>query len=125
MAPRIERLFDHTVRVWRPVKVKDGLGVEQRNYEPVGTAGAFLNRSVKPVAPIGGGLAPVGRLRMYCIPNVNIQLRDVIELIDGSDARPTSQLTWEVDEPPVHPKNHHTQVDMVEWHGILPPLEES
>lgn len=121
MAPRIERLFDHEIRIWRPSVTKDSLGVEKRTYTPQASLlGAFLNRSVDPVAPVAAGLAPVGRLRLYCKPTVDIQVRDVVELVSGSDATPTSQLTWEVDQPPVHPKSHHTQVDAVEWHGTLP-----
>lgn len=124
MAPRIERLFDHELRIWRPVVTKDSLGVEKRTYtiQP-GVHGAFLNRSVDPVAPVAAGLAPVGRLRLYCKVDVDVQTRDVLELVSGHDATPTSQLTWEVDQPPVHPKSHHTQVDAVEWHGTLPEGE--
>lgn len=124
MAPRISRLFDHEIRIWRPVVIKDTMGVEKRTYEQrPGLLGAFLNRSVDPVAPVAAGLAPVGRLRLYCNPTVDIQVRDVVQLVSGSDATPQSQLTWEVDQPPVHPKGHHTQVDAVEWHGILPEAQ--
>lgn len=115
MAPSISRLFDHTVRVWRPSRASDGLGVESRNYVLRSTLGAAVNRSTAPEGLVAGGLAPTGRRRMYFLPTVDIQPRDVLEIVSG----PEAPGTWEVDEPPTRPRNHHTQVDSIDWHGTL------
>lgn len=116
MAPRIDRLFDHTVQVWRPSVAKDNLGAERRSYALVDTYGAAVNRSVDPLASAGPGLAPTGRVRMYLRPDVDVQARDVMLITDG----PNVGQKWEVDQPPVRPRMHHTQVDAATWNGILP-----
>lgn len=122
MAPRIDRLFDHTVRVWRPVRVKDNLGAQQTTYQNVATIGVAVNRSAAPMGGTsGGGLAPVGRIRMYARPDADVQPRDILEFLTGG----SSVGTWEIDEPPSRPKNHHTQLDCAKWNGILIPAGES
>lgn len=124
--PTIDHLFDHSIRIWRPTVSKDGVGAESRSYTLQVQTPCTLNRSVAPVAPVtAGGLAPVGRRRFYVRTTVSVRVRDIIELVSGPDAHADGQLTWEVDEPPVVPKGHHKQLDCVEWHGVLPEVEES
>ncbi len=122
--PRIDRLLDQTVRVWRaPTGEQSNLGVEQRNYELVATYAAKVNRSAGPTGNIGGGgLGNVGRLRLYMRPDVDVRVRDVLEIIGVTD---NDHETYEVDEPPVRPMQHHTQLDCTLWSGILPEVEAS
>lgn len=116
--PTIDRLFDHQVRVWRPSVTRDEHGAEERSYtpalEPVGCA---LKRAASPLSDVGPGLAPSGRRRFYLRPDADVQPRDVLELTAGPDA--AGHTTWEVDEPPVRPSGHHTQVDTIAWTGEL------
>lgn len=122
--PAIDRLFDHTCRIWRSTSTKDDLGAESRTYAPIAEAQCALKRPTAPLADLGAGLAPTGRRRFYMRPDQDIQLRDVVEILSGPDAG-GAQRTWEVDEPPTIPRGHHTQVDAFAWQGILPPIEES
>lgn len=119
--PRIDGMLDSSIRVWRPTESKGRVGQVDRSYTVFITTQAFINRSVAPVAPVGGGLAPTGRRRLYIRPNLNVQKRDVIEIIGG----PEIATTWEVDEVPSQLKGHHAQLDCIAWHGILPEVTES
>lgn len=120
--PKIDRLFDSTVRVWRPTADSNNrLGVEERNYTAIASLGAAFNRSTAPVGDIGPGVAPIGSRRFYLRPDANVQARDVLEIIAG----PETGTTWEVDEPPTRPRSHHTQVDSIVWNGILPAIAAS
>lgn len=121
--PRIDRLFDHVVRIWRPATAPSSrLGVETRNYAIVGQAGAALNRNVSPEGDVGPGMMPIGRRRLYMRPDANVKARDVVEIIEGPEAAGVDGKTWEVDQPPTRPRGHHTQVDAVAWNGVLPPI---
>lgn len=119
MAPSVERMFDHTIRVWGARTSRDDLGAEQREYRVLGVYGAKVNRSTAPVADVGAGLAPTGRLRLYTLIDVDILPRDVIELVSGPDA----PGNWEVDQPVTRPRAHHAQVDCIAWHGVLPETD--
>ena len=120
--PKIDRLFDSTVRVWRPTADSNNrLGVEERTYTPIASLGAAFNRSTAPVGDVGPGVMPIGSRRFYLRPDANVQARDVLEIIAG----PETGTTWEVDEPPTIPRSHHTQVDSIVWNGILPAVSAS
>lgn len=121
MRPSISGWFDSTIRIWRPVEVKDTVGVEEREYALHTTVRAAINRSRAPQADSGPGLAATGSVRWYGLASIDVLPRDVCEVIEGPDAG----RTWEVDEPPVRPRGHHTQVDCVEWKGTLPTVEPS
>jgi hypothetical protein len=118
--PRIDRLFDHTVRIWRPIASSDNrLGVETRDYSvAIPTAGCALNRNVSPVQDQGPGMEPTGRRRFYMRPDLDIRERDLVQIMTGPDA----VQTWEVDQPPTRPRDHHTQVDAIAWNGVLPDV---
>lgn len=122
--PLIDRMFDHEVRIWRPTVTKDDLGAESREYAAVAEHPCALKRPTAPLADLGAGLAPTGRRRFYLRPDVDVQLRDIVEVVSGPDAA-GEQATWEVDEPPTKPRGHHTQVDAITWNGNLPPLASS
>lgn len=120
-APAIERLFDSTVRIWRATPERSALGVEERTYFVViVSAGAKVNRSTAPEADGGPGLQPTGGRRIYMKPDVDVQSRDLVELVTGADA----PQFWEVNEPPTRPQDHHTQLDCIAWNGET-PTEES
>ena len=114
--PTIDHLLDCEVRIWRPTVDDDSIGVQEREYASAGTVAAFINRPVLPLANQGGGLAPTGGIRWYGRPDIVVLKRDVIEVMTG----PEAGKTFEVNAPPVRPKNHHTQVDCIEWNGNLP-----
>lgn len=116
MRPPISGWFDSTIRIWRPDTVTDDLKVEERYYSIIDTYGAAINRSNMNVALQGGGMAPVGTIRWYGEPTIDVQPRDVCEVLTGPD----SGRTWEVNEPVTHPRGHHSQVDCIEFHGVLP-----
>lgn len=113
------RLGDTTVRIWRPVTVQDRFGTERSEYVPVGTALAKVNRATAPLADVGPGLSAQGRRRLYFQPEVDVRIRDVLELIAGPDA----PQRLEADEPPTRPRDHHCQVDCLLWRGELPAVE--
>lgn len=117
--PSVDGWFDSRVRIWRPLTLQGTLGEEKRRYNLVATVGAAINRSRSPVAPASAGLAPTGILRLYFRPDTDVEPRDVLEVISGPDAGSLRSRTWEVNEYPVHPRGHHTQVDCIEWHGTL------
>ncbi len=120
--PTVDHLFNSQVRVWRYGVEKDNLGAERRVYTPDPTLhGASINRSVAPSTDAGAGIAPVGRLRLYVRPDLVVEPRDVLQVVEG----PEAGLNWEVDDPPTHPRGHHTQLDVIAWHGDLPPVTES
>lgn len=117
MAPSIERLFDHTLRVWRPAPSQDSVGFEKRVYAIAHQElGAVVNRSGGAQADIGPSMQTVGTRRLYMLPGVDIRPRDVLELLSGPDA----PGTWEVDKPLTEPRGHHAQVDCILWNGRLP-----
>jgi hypothetical protein len=117
--PRIDRLFDHQVRIWRPTaSIANRIGAEERTYQPVGVAGAVVNRNVSPMSDQGVGMVPTGRRRLYMRPDADVLERDVVQVIDGPDAGES----WEVDQPPSRPRGHHTQVDAIAWNGQLPEV---
>lgn len=118
-APRIDRLFDHTVRIWRPTAdANNRLGVEKRTYALVASVGCAMNRAVAPEGDIGPGMVPIGRRRFYLRPDANVKARDVVEIIAGSSIGEK----WEVDQNPEKLRSHHTQVDAIAWNGILPEV---
>lgn len=118
--PTIDHLLDSEIRLWRRVSdTGNALATEESLYVPIAVVKAKLNRSKTAERDIGGGLKPVGTLRWYGRPDIDVRARDVCEVIAGPDAG----LTWEVDGEPNRPKAHHTQVDCVEWHGVLESLE--
>lgn len=114
--PAITGMLDCQMQIWRPNVTDDSIGVEERQYTPVGIVDAFINRPREPIVPVGGGSAPTGAVRWYGRATIDVQPRDICEVISG----PESGKTFEVNEPPVRPKNHHTQVDCIEWNGVLP-----
>jgi hypothetical protein len=120
MRPSIAGWFDSTIRIRRPTPTLDVLKVESLEYTVIDTVGAKINRSKTPVVPTSGGEAPNGTIRWYGLVSIDVQPRDICEVLTGPDAG----RTWEVNELPVRPSNHHTQVDCVEWHGELPDVEE-
>lgn len=121
MRPSIAGMFDQKIRIWRPAETKDDVGVEERDYQPLAIVDCFINRARAPEGETGAGLAPVGAVRWYGLASIDVQPRDVCEVVEGPD----TGRTWEVNEPPVRPKNHHTQVDCIEWNGQLPDLPQS
>lgn len=121
MRPSIAGMFDSKIRIWRPTPETDAVGVEEREYAPVAVVDCFLNRSRTPQVDVGPGEASVGALRWYGLPTIDVRPRDVCEVIDGPD----KGRNWEVNEEPVRPKAHHTQVDCIEWNGKLPDLNQS
>lgn len=115
--PRIDRLFDHTLRIWRPTPdANNRLGAEKRTYAiALSNVGAATNRPTAPVQDTGPGMQPIGARRFYLRPDIDIRIRDVIEITAGPDAG----QTWEVDQPPTRPREHHTQIDAIAWNGVL------
>jgi hypothetical protein len=116
--PLIDRLLDCQIRIWRPTTTNDTIGVEEREYAPSSVVDAFLNRPVEPETPSEGGLAPTGGVRWYGRPDIDVLPRDLCEVLSG----PEEGKIFEVNAPPVRPKSHHTQVDCIEWNGVLPPI---
>lgn len=116
--PTIDHLLDIQIEIWRPIKNKDAIGVEERGYAPIAVVAAAINRAAMAEANLGGGLAPIGALRWYGRPDIDPQKRDVCLILTG----PEAGKTFEVNAPPVRPKNHHTQVDCIEWNGKLPEV---
>ncbi len=119
--PRIDRLFDHTVRIWRPrADANNRLGVEVRAYTRAADLGCALNRDVAAEQDVGPGMEPIGRRRFYMRPDADVRARDVVQIMTGPDAG--ADQTWEVDQDPVRPRGHHTQVDAILWTGDLPDV---
>lgn len=116
MRPSVAGMLDCRIRIWRPTVSKDDIGVEDRTYTPVGEVDAYINRPRQPLVNMGAGMAPTGGTRWYGLPSIDVQKRDVCEVVTG----PETGKTFEVNEPPVRPKNHHVEVECHEWSGELP-----
>lgn len=121
MRPSVAGMFDSTIRIWRPTVTRGQAGIDNQQYTPLLIVGAAINRSRTPQAPQDGGLARSGIIRWYGLPTIDVRERDVVEVVTGPDAG----RTWEVNEQPTRPRGHHTEVDCVEWNGILPDLEST
>jgi hypothetical protein len=112
-------LFDHIVRVWRQSTTLGELREEQRALVPreLATApNAAVRRPRSPLSNPGPGLAPVGERIVYMAADADVQSRDVLELVEGPDA----PGLLEVDEPPTHPRGHHTEIRCRIFNGVLP-----
>lgn len=121
MAPEIDSLFDHDVKIWRPTRERSTLGVEERTYQVhIAEARCKVNRSTAPSADTGPGMQPTGARRLYMRPDVDVKPRDLVELVTGPDA----PQFWEVDQLPSLPRGHHMQLDCIAWNGVR-PTEES
>jgi hypothetical protein len=118
MRPTIKHWQDATIRIWRANIVRDDLGTELRDYFVVNTYPAAINRSNMAVVPSDGGLASKGKVRWYGDYGIDVQQRDICEVMTG----PETGNTWEVNQSPSHPQSSHTQVDCIEYHGGLPNL---
>ena len=116
--PTIDHLLDSIIQIWRPVIADDSIGIEERSYVPVAAVAARCNRPSQVMSDTGPGMAPVGTLRWYGRPDIDVQAKDVCEIVSSPELPPGR--TFEVNAPPVTPKNHHTQVDCIEWNGELP-----
>lgn len=116
--PSVSGMFDSTIRVWRPTTTTSGPAIEKREYAIVGVFGAAINRSRTPQSPQDGGLARSGIIRWYGLPTIDVQERDLCDVLTGPDAG----AMWEINERPTRPRDHHTQVDCVEFNGVRPPL---
>lgn len=121
MASVVQRLGDHTVRVWRASVARDSYGAETKTYAPViESARCIVNRPTAPEGTVASGLANTGSRRMYVdVANV-IESRDIIELVTGPDTQ--GHRLWEVDGPPTRPRDNHLQLDCIAWHGELPEV---
>lgn len=117
--PAVTGMFDSSIRIWRGTPSTDAIAAQSIAYTPIATVGAAINRSRSPLTPSDGGVAPSGIIRWYGEASIDIQHRDLCEVVSGPDAG----KTWEVNEIPVRPRGHHVQVDCVEWNGVL-PLED-
>ena len=115
----IEGLFDHVVRVWRPVSTAGRLREEVRTYEPLGAAPTEFNAAVTrprmPYANLGAGLAPVGARTVYMAAETDVEALDVLQVLSGPDGSPLLQ----VDEPPTRPRGHHVELRCAAWLGKL------
>ena len=121
--PTIDHLFDHTLKIWRPIPSQDGLGGEQQAHVLVANIGAAINRPAIGAGDTGGsGLAPVGGTRMYLRPDANVKQRDIVQIVSGPHS--PSGL-WEIDGLPVIPRGHHTEISCIKWHGTLNPSSSS
>lgn len=116
--PTIDHLLDSQIQIWRPMRTSDSIGVEEMELTPMFVVDAFINRPAQSETPVGGGLAPVGNVRWYGKPTIDVQPRDICEVIAG----PETGRLFEVNSHPARPKNHHTQVDCIEWNGTLPEV---
>jgi hypothetical protein len=120
MRPAIDGWFDATLTIYRATVVQDALATEQRVYSVFAAGvGTRVNRSRTPIAPAPAGLAPTGIIRMYLRPDVDVRHRDIILVMTGPDSDLLAPRMWEVNELPVRPGGHHTQIDCIEWHGTL------
>lgn len=118
MRPTIDGLLDSQIQIWRPTRTNDSIGVEEMVLVRTTVVDAFINRPVQSEADLGGGLAPVGSVRWYGKPTIDVLARDICEVIAG----PEVGRLFEVNMQPSRPKNHHTQVDCIEWNGTLPDV---
>jgi len=121
MRPSVAGMFDSKIQIWRPFVSKDAVGVEERTYVQMEIVDCAINRSSAPETDVGAGYTPVGTIRWYGLASIDVLVRDVCEVIAGPDAG----RTWEVNEPPVRPRGHHTEVDCIEWSGQLPVEPQS
>jgi len=114
--PRIARLFDHTVTVWRPVRVLGPFRVREDVLTPIATFRVAVNRPTARLGDPGPGLTTTGERMVYAEPSRDLRPRDVLELTAG----PESGLRVEIDETPTNVRGHHLEARARLWSGQLP-----
>lgn len=108
--------LDHDAQIWRPTVTLGPRREEVRSYAKLGgEVRAGIRRPTARVGDAGPGLAPIGERVFYFQPEVDVEPRDIIELLSGPDA----PGTWEVDSPPTRPRGHHVELTTRHWLGVL------
>jgi hypothetical protein len=115
----VDHLFDHAIRVWRPVRSRGAHREQIQALEPVIEPDGLNARVSSPtglLADTGPGLTMVGERKVYMNTSLDVQKRDILELVSG----PNAPATLEVDGPPHRPRGHHLELRCREWTGKLP-----
>lgn len=117
--PRIERLFDHVARQWRPTQVLGALREQVDTLAVVGSFPCAINRPSARLGDPGPGLTTIGERNVYTTTDVDLRPRDVLEITSG----PETGRRIEIDEEPTNVRGHHKEARARIWAGELPDEE--
>ena len=120
----ISHLFDHTAVIWRKVETLNASGVTVKNFlMAYGPLGCKMNRKAAMVANSGPGIIDAGQRVAYLEVGPIILKRDLVELVTGPDAPPSSgeRAILEVENVTI-PRGHHVEVRCSEYHGAEPEI---
>ena len=120
----ISHLFDHTAVIWRKVETENDAGVTHKAFVMAyGPLGLKVNRKAAMVANSGPGIIDAGQRVFYFEVGPIVLKRDLVELVTGPDAPPSSgaRAILEVENVTI-PRGHHLEVRCSEYHGPEPEL---
>jgi len=120
----ISHLFDHTAVIWRKVETLNEAGVTHKAFTlAYGPLGLKANRKAAMVVNSGPGIIDAGQRVFYFEVGPIILKRDLVELVTGPDAPPSSgeRAILEVENVTI-PRGHHVEVRCSEYHGAEPEL---
>jgi hypothetical protein len=121
----ISHLFDHTCVIWRKVETLGTARTTTKAFTllPGGPFGLKANRKNALVTNAGPGIVDAGLRVLYFEVGPVILKRDLVELITGPDAPPSSgeRAILEVENVTI-PRGHHIEVRCSEYHGAEPEL---
>ena len=120
----ISHLFDHTAVIWRKVETLNASGVTVKTFlMAYGPLGLKANRKAAMVVNSGPGIIDAGQRVFYFEVGPIILKRDLVELVTGPDAPPSSgeRAILEVENVTI-PRGHHLEVRCSEYHGLEPDI---
>lgn len=121
----LQALFDHYAEVWRPIETTGPARDVVVTFEQVEEA----TKNCHVVPPVGGerslrtvdigpGETTRGQTTLLMARGLDIQARDVVRLIAGSEA----PSKWRVGAV-ARPRGHHVEAMVEPWVGLLPDEE--
>jgi len=112
-------LLDHTARIWRR---SESLGTYREtvaSWEVVyASVPCTLKRKFSVLVNPGPGMVDSGERRVYFLPGVALEERDLVELTSGPDSP-----DWLEVESESKPRGHHVEARCVEYRGSTPEVE--
>ena len=107
----ISHLFDHTAVIWRKVESLNDAGVTHKAFVHIYSLGLKANRKAANVVDSGPGIIDAGQRVFYFEVGPIVLKRDLVELVTGPDAPPSSgeRAILEVENVTI-PRGHHLEV---------------
>lgn len=122
----IERLFNHTVRIYRlpnAEEARDGMGFVDETPLPIGSAP--IRKNARPDQNWSGNLSnpgageQQGAMRRWLLDKgMDVRFRDILSVTAGDEA-PALLKVGSVSKPAMRSRIHHIEVNVEVWEGTL------